>query len=108
MILEGCRKIAKLHRYPDRCLPLRWSEQAAGEFPVLVKVQVLNERGVLAILALAVSDADANIEDINVEERETAHYMVMFKLTVRDRAHLARVLRRLRQMKQVVKIMHRA
>lgn len=106
--VEGCRKIAKLHRYPDRCLPLRWSEQAAGEFPVLVKVQVLNERGVLAILALAVSDADANIEDINVEERETAHYMVMFKLTVRDRAHLARVLRRLRQMKQVVKIMHRA
>lgn len=105
--VEGCRRIAKLRRYPDRCLPLRWSEQASGEFPVLIKVQVLNERGVLAILALAVSDADANIEDIDVEEREGVHYMVTFKLMVRHRAHLAQVLRRLRQVKQVVKIMRR-
>jgi len=105
--VEGCQRIAKLRRYPDRCLPLRWSEQASGEFPALVKVQVLNERGVLAILALAVSDADANIEDINVEEREDVHYMVTFKLMVRNRAHLAHVLRRLRLVKQVVKIMRR-
>lgn len=105
--VEGCQRIAKLRRYPDRCLPLRWSEQASGEFPALVKVQVLNERGVLAILALAVSDADANIEDINVEEREGVHYMVTFKLMVRSRAHLAHVLRRLRLVKQVVKIMRR-
>ncbi len=105
--VEGCRRITKLRRYPDRCLPLRWSEQASGEFPVLIKVQVLNERGVLAILALAVSDADANIEDIDVEEREGVHYIVTFKLMVRHRAHLAQVLRRLRQVKQVVKIMRR-
>lgn len=105
--VEGCYRIAKLRRYPDRFLPLRWSQQTSGEFPVLVKVQVLNERGVLAIIALAVSDADANIEDIDVKERENVHYIVTFKLMVRDRAHLARVLRHLRKIKQVVKIMRR-
>ena len=105
--MEGCTRIAKLRRHPDRCLPLRWSGQAFGEFPVLVRVQVLNERGVLAILALAISDADANIEDIEVEEREGVHYVVILKLMVRDRVHLAKVLRRIRQVKKVVKIMRR-
>ncbi len=59
------------------------------------------------MLALAFSESEANIEDIMVEEREGLHYIVMFRISVRDRAHLAKVLRRLRQIKQVVKIIRR-
>ncbi|OGO94880.1 MAG: bifunctional GTP diphosphokinase/guanosine-3',5'-bis(diphosphate) 3'-diphosphatase [Coxiella sp. RIFCSPHIGHO2_12_FULL_44_14] len=105
--VESCRKLAKLRHHAGHCLPLRWSEQITTEFPVSVRMQVANARGVLATLALAIADADANIEDISVEEREGLHYWVVFKLMVRDRAHLAGILRRLRQVKQVVKIMPR-
>jgi guanosine-3',5'-bis(diphosphate) 3'-pyrophosphohydrolase len=105
--LERCQQIAKLRRHPDRVMPLRWSEQAVGEFPVLIRVQVVNERGILAVLALAISDVDANIEDINIEERDGIHFLLTFKIMVHDRTHLARVIRKLRQIKQVVKIMRR-
>lgn len=104
---ERCLSITKLRRYPDRFMSLRWSEQANGEFPTSVRVQVVNKRGTLAILTLAMAEADANIEDITIEEREGLHYIVMFRITVRDRVHLAMVLRRLRQVKQIVKIMRR-
>ena len=105
--IERCPSIAKLRRHPDRFMPLRWSGQAKSEFPTSVRAQVVNERGALAMLTLAMAEADANIQDIMVEEREGLHYIVMFRITIRDRAHLARVLRRLRQVKQVVKIMRR-
>ncbi len=59
------------------------------------------------MLTLAIAEADANIEDIKVEEREGLHYIVTFRITVRDRKHLAKVLRRLRQVKQLVRIIRR-
>ncbi|AML49708.1 (p)ppGpp synthetase [Coxiella burnetii] len=105
--VERCPSIAKLRRHPDRFMPLRWSEQVRAEFPALVRVQVVNERGTLAMLTLAIAEADANIEDIKVEEREGLHYIATFRITVRDRKHLAKVLRRLRQVKQLVRIIRR-
>ncbi|WP_259412011.1 bifunctional GTP diphosphokinase/guanosine-3',5'-bis pyrophosphate 3'-pyrophosphohydrolase [Coxiella burnetii] len=105
--VERCPSIAKLRRHPDRFMPLRWSEQVRAEFPALVRVQVVNERGTLAMLTLAIAEADANIEDIKVEEREGLHYIATFRITVRDRKHLAKVLRRLRQVKQLVRIILR-
>ncbi|ACJ19780.1 bifunctional GTP diphosphokinase/guanosine-3',5'-bis pyrophosphate 3'-pyrophosphohydrolase [Coxiella burnetii] len=105
--VERCPSIAKLRRHPDRFMPIRWSEQVRAEFPALVRVQVVNERGTLAMLTLAIAEADANIEDIKVEEREGLHYIVTFRITVRDRKHLAKVLRRLRQVKQLVRIIRR-
>ncbi len=102
--IDRCSRIAKLRRQPDRCMALRWSSEASGDFMVLIRIEVLNQRGVLAIMALAVSDAEGNIEDINIEERGGQYYIVKFKLTVRNRAHLARVIRSLRQVPPVVKI----
>lgn len=101
---ERCPSIAKLRCYPDQLISLRWAEQAKGEFLTSVRVQVVNECGALAMLTLSMSEEDANIKDIKIEEREGLHYIVIFHITVRDRAHLAMVLRRLRQVKQTVKI----
>ncbi len=102
--VDTCAKVAKLRRHPDRCMPLRWSNQADNEFFVNVMVHVINERGVLAILALTISDADANIEDIDVLEKDGQHYQVTIKILVRDRIHLAKVIRQLRNVKAVTKV----
>ncbi|MBW5802829.1 RelA/SpoT family protein [Coxiella endosymbiont of Ornithodoros amblus] len=105
--VERCPSIAKLRHHPDRFMPLRWSEQVRAEFPALVRVQVVNERGSWAMLTLAIAEADANIEDIKIEEREGLHYIVTFLIAVRNRKHLSKVLRRLRQVKQLVRIIRR-
>ena len=85
-------------------MALRWSSELVGDFLVSIKIDVVNERGILAVMALAVSDMDGNIVDIKVEDRDGQHYRVLFKVMVRDRAHLATVIRSLRQVSAIVKI----
>lgn len=102
--VDKCAEVARMRRTPDQCIALRWSDDVKKEFTVKVEVEVINRRGVLAILALAVSDADGNIEDINLEESDGRHYIVRFKLLVRDRLHLAAVLKSLRQVPLVTRI----
>ena len=101
---EKCKHIVKLLNRPDHCVSLRWASDIKMEFMVNVRVEVVNQRGILGTMAVAISEADGNIEDINVVDRGGQHYQVMFKLLVRDRLHLAEILRRLRQLPNVVKL----
>lgn len=103
--IASCQTIKNLGSYSEQSIPMRWSKKAEGEFKTQVLVQVVNQRGVLADMALAIADADANIDDIRVEDRDGRYYFVTFKLMVRDRHHLAEVLRSLRKIKWVTKIM---
>lgn len=101
---EQCRQLSKLRTHPELYMPVRWAEQVQGEFMTPIKVEIINQRGVLAALAVAISDAEANIDDINVKERDGRHYQVLLKLLVHDRVHLARVMRNVRKVKAVLKI----
>ena len=100
---EDCRAAASFIQDAN-CVPLRWSVKVDGEFPVVISVVVKNERGVLASLASALSDAGTNIDDIHVDDREGHFYKVTFNICVKNRMHLANVLRRLRQIQEVVRI----
>ena len=64
----------------------------------------MNKRGVLGEMALAVSDANANIDDIRVFERDGNRYMVQLVLIVENRVHLARVIRHFRKLKSIIYI----
>lgn len=102
--MATCQKIRNLKQYAEQCVPMRWSKKAEGEFKTIIVAQVINQRGILASMATAISDADANIYDIRVEDRDGRCYLVTFALMVKDRDHLAQVLRSLRKIKWVVKI----
>ena len=67
-------------------------------------VEVINERGVLASLATAIAEAESNIGNINVDPRDGKHSTVTFSLSVHDRKHLARVMRKLRSIKVVMRL----
>lgn len=101
---EQCQRLEKIRAHPEKCMLVRWSAEVQSEFPVVIEVEVLNKRGSLASMALAISDAEANIDDIRISERDGQHYLVTFKLMVQNRAHLAHVIRFLRNVKQVVHI----
>ena len=102
--MEQCRQLQQLHHHPERYMPVRWADQVQGEFMVPVRVDVINERGMLAAIALAIAEAEANIDDVTVNERDGRHYQVQLKITVHDRVHLARVMRNVRNLKSVLKI----
>ncbi len=60
-----------------------------------------NRTGVLAAVAAAISSTDTNIDRVSVEERDTDTSELVFELKVRDRKHLARIVRMIRRMPDV-------
>ncbi|MFC3908134.1 bifunctional GTP diphosphokinase/guanosine-3',5'-bis pyrophosphate 3'-pyrophosphohydrolase [Legionella dresdenensis] len=101
---SDCNQINRRHSNPEQYVSLRWDEQVQGEFWVDITVDVANQRGVLAALATAIAEADSNIGNINVDPRDGRHNSVTFSISVRDRVHLARVMRRLRANKVVLRL----
>ena len=105
--LEDCPNVREARHHPEKWLDVQWDEAVKGEYPVAVAVQVVNQRGVLADVAAAVSDLECNIEALDIEERDGTITTIRLLLTVRDRVHLARVLRRLRLSSTVLRITRR-
>ena len=89
---------------PDQIVALRWDEAVKGEFLVDIIVDVVNKRGVLAVLAASISESDSNIGNITVDPRDGNYNSITFSISVLDRKHLARVMRRLRSLSVVVRI----
>jgi guanosine-3',5'-bis(diphosphate) 3'-pyrophosphohydrolase len=102
--IEQCPHLETHRQNPDKYVALRWEEKVSGDFPVDLRVEILNQRGSLARLALAISDADSNIENINAEEFDGRYFIVSLTVTVRDRPHLAKVLRKIRNAKNVIRV----
>lgn len=104
---RDCPNIKEYRNQPDRWVDVQWDDAVQGEFPVVIAVDVVNKRGVLAELASTIADCDSNIDQVQVGEREGMVTTIRFTITVRDRVHLARVMRRLRVLSSVVKITRR-
>lgn len=100
---ESCKN-APLEKENAHSLHVRWEGEINKEFPVELKVDVLNRRGVLAMMAKTISEGSSNIVDVTIDERDNQHNSVNFVLSVRNRAHLARIMRRLRTISEVIKI----
>jgi guanosine-3',5'-bis(diphosphate) 3'-pyrophosphohydrolase len=102
--VNDCITIKKAKGNPEQFISLRWDEAVEREFWVDITVEVANQRGVLAALATAISEANSNIGNINVDPRDGRHNAVTFSISVLNRTHLARVMRRLRANKFVMRL----
>ena len=102
---ESCRNVLEFRDKPDRWMPLQWSDESSGEFAAAIRVMVSNQRGMLAQIAARIAEMDSNIENVSFEERDSMLTTITFVLSVRDRRHLARIMRRLRAIPAVNKIM---
>jgi len=102
--LESCRNLKEIRSNPEKCMPLTWSAMVGGEFPVEIKVEITPERGFIAALASRMTEEDATIEQINVNEKDPYTSIVDVVLTVKNRVHLADILRRARSLKPVRRI----
>jgi guanosine-3',5'-bis(diphosphate) 3'-pyrophosphohydrolase len=75
-----------------------------GEFAVEIRVELENERGIIAKLATAITSKEANIERISTVERDARFSIVNLLLNVRNRIHLARVMKHVRLIKPVTRV----
>ncbi len=101
---DTCRNIAELRNNPEKISQVSWAPNVTGEFLVDVRVEVESGRGIIASLATRITEQGANIEQINVNERDAHNSVINLCIGVKNRIHLANILRRIRIMHSVIKI----
>jgi len=102
--MESCRNIVEIRHNPEKCIQLNWAKDVTGEFNVELRVELEHQRGLIALLASSVNAADGNIEKISMDERDGRISVVQLVVSVHDRVHLARVIKKLRALKGVMRI----
>lgn len=103
---HDCNAIKHYRDDPDKWLDVEWEPGLNKMFDVNIRLIVLNQRGVLAKLAAAIADEGSNIDNVSMEEEDGSQYTtIYFTLQVEQRMHLARIMRALRQLPEVVRIM---
>lgn len=99
-----CRNRNIVRKKQANWLDVEWSAEVLGEFPAELRLEVLNQRGSLATVATTISDLNSNIENVTVIEQDSRICVDHITVSVKDRVHLAKIMRRLKELSIVVKI----
>lgn len=99
-----CNNIQEFLDQTDKCLPLLWDENITEDFSVMLRVWTANNRGTIANLAAAVTEADGNLEQISVDDKDAQLSVLSLQIGVHGRKHLADVMRQLKKNKAVSKV----
>ena len=102
---HDCPQLASAGGGPDRRIDVEWDVPEERLFDVTVRCEVRNERGVLARVATAISEAGANIENVVMDDaRRDSITSLQFTIQVHHRIHLAQVMRNIRRVSEVVRV----
>jgi guanosine-3',5'-bis(diphosphate) 3'-pyrophosphohydrolase len=92
-------------RDSERWMQVEWAEELTRPFETLILVLVRNGKGVLAQVASAISAAEADIIHLDMgQERAADSAELKLLISVRDRVHLAEVLRAVRRSSAVQRV----
>ena len=93
-----------LLRDSERFLEVEWADEPTRSFETALVVTVANGKGVLARVASSIAAAEADITHVDMgEEPAQTATDIRFTVAVRDRQHLADVLRSLKRTASVIK-----
>ena len=101
---HDCPTAAKSRGDPEKWLDVEWAPETDKMFDVAIRVTVVNQRGVLAKVAAAIAEAGSNIDNVSMDEERNLYTTMHFTLQVANRLHLAKVMRALRRIQEVVRI----
>lgn len=101
---QACPNMSKERKQDNSWLEVTWEDQVEGEFPAALRVDVGNERGLLASIAAAIAEAGSNIDEVRTEERDGLSSSLYFVVSVSGRRHLAAIMRSLRKIPAVMRI----
>lgn len=101
---DTCSRLPEGDEARARLTHLKWAKDITDEFSVELRVELERQRGVIAEVANAVAMADGNIERISVEEQNARLGIVSLVIHVNGRRHLARVMRRIKNIRAVTNI----
>ncbi|MBN2647372.1 MAG: bifunctional (p)ppGpp synthetase/guanosine-3',5'-bis(diphosphate) 3'-pyrophosphohydrolase [Thiotrichales bacterium] len=101
---ECCANVKQLKSQPDKCIELRWADQVEGTFLAALQLEVDNVRGSLGTVASTIASTNTDIDRVQSDDKDESYSLMNFVLKVRDRVHLAQVMRILKRLPIVQKI----
>jgi (p)ppGpp synthase/HD superfamily hydrolase len=101
---QSCRNLGDLNRQGDQWLDVQWDPAVTGDYPVALRVDVRNRRGVLAVVAAAIADMGSNIDNVRTEDHDGRYTTLDFIVTTTGRQHLASLMRGIRRVPEVIRL----
>ncbi len=103
---ESCKNIRGYDKEPERYFPVAWdtSQLQDETFQAALRIDIINHQGALAKLTSIIASAESNIHSLTTEERDGRIYSIRLVLSTRDRIHLARIMKRIRVIPDVVRV----
>jgi len=101
---NNCGNLSNFRKQPEKWITVSWEEKIDREFHTQIQAETRNRTGVLAEVAATIADCGSNIEQVEVLSRHEDCSVLTFLLQVKDRNHLARIMRNVRKMKSVLRV----
>ncbi len=101
---DNCSNVAAFGKQPDKWIPAVWQKDQQHLFNAGLVVEATNRMGILAEVATRIAAEQSNISHVNVDSSQGDHSTILFEVQVRDRGHLARLIRAIRGMPDVMKV----
>jgi len=99
-----CGNLANYRKQPEKWVSVNWEKDIDRDFFCQIQIDTKNKPGVLAEVAATIGDCGSNIEQVEVLGRHEDCSVLSFLLLVKDRVHLAQVMRNVRKMKNVIRV----
>ena len=102
---ELCSNLKNRKDDPKHYMSVDWEKNDTQiEFETELRIEMINQQGTLPHLMSTISSMDSNIQSIWTEEQEGRLYQIIVLLTVKDIKHLANIIRKIKQMPELIHI----
>ena len=104
---QSCPNVGEYRNHPDKWINVIWETGLEGDFRAHITIDVSNQRGMLAKLASIIAEENANIVHVEMKDRDDRYTSLRFIIEVKSRVHLARLMRKVRIIKNVTRIVRK-
>ena len=102
---NNCGNLSNFRKQPEKWISVSWEKDIDRDFNSQIHVETLNKPGVLAEVASTIGDTGSNIEQVCVLGHHEDCSVLAFMIQVRDRIHLAQIMRSVRNMPNVIRVL---
>ena len=99
-----CGNLAIFRKQPEKWLSVTWEDNVDRDFTSQIQIETHNKPGALAEVAATIADSGSNIEQVSVLGGHDDCSVLSFLLQVRDRRHIAMIMRNVRKMPNVMRV----
>ena len=101
---NACGNLSNFRKQPEKWIAVTWEKNIDRHFNCQIQAETRNRPGVLAEIAATIADCDSNIEQVEVVSRHEDISVLTFLLQVKNRVHLAQIMRNVRKMPNVMRV----